>query len=79
MKKTDPSKNILKDIKDTFECFIRIAEVSKNRHTTLKARSLSVKLRTLLKSYRIKTLEEDKKINEIMRKAREEEEKIRNG
>jgi len=81
-KKTEDAKKkapLLDRIDHTYKDFMRIAEIASNRHAALKARSFSVNLRKLLKEYRDDSLQQDKKINEIMKKAKQEEQKIRTG
>jgi hypothetical protein len=65
--------DFLEIIKMMFGEFLRFAEAGKtNRHRGMKARKISMKLRELLKEFRPKSIEQEKKITQIMQHAKED-------
>lgn len=62
----------LERLKIEFGDFIRFAESGKTvRYQGLKARKKSMRLRDLLKQFRPKSIEQEKRINEIFKNAKE--------
>jgi len=63
---------LLEDIKIEAGSFFRLAEAGKvTRSTALKARKQSIVLRDMLKLFRKKSLENDKRIKSIMAEAKQ--------
>ena len=62
----------LERLKIEFGDFIRFAESGKTvRYQGLKARKKSMRLRDLLKQFRPKSIDQEKRINEIFKNAKE--------
>jgi hypothetical protein len=65
-------REFLEILKIEFSDFLRLAESGRTvRHASLKARKISIKLRDLLKMYRTISLDNDRKITQIMNTAKE--------
>ena len=65
-------RQYLEILKIEFSDFMRIADSGRTiRHASLKARKISIKLRELLKMYRVVSINNDKKINQIINTAKQ--------
>jgi len=66
-------REYLEILKTEFGDFLRFAEMGKTiRHAVLKARKKSIHIRSLLKKFREISIENDKKITNIMSEAKKE-------
>ena len=63
----------LEVVREEFEAFMRIAESGRvTRHASLKARKQSIKIRNLLKDFRMIAIENDRRITRIMHQAKKQ-------
>ena len=71
---SDVSYNdFLEQLKMNFSDFMRMAEAGRSvRHSALLARKKSIKIREMLKEFRNVSLTQDKRITDILQKAKEE-------